>query len=143
MESGMNRRDTARAMSEANVETVRRMREAFDRGDVDGALAFFDPDVVANHSARFGGSIGHGREGLSRVITEWVGTFSEFRAEIEEMRDLGDGLVLEVTLHRGRGKGSGVEVTDRFAVLYEMRDAMITRMTLFLTTEAALEAAGL
>ena len=125
------------------MEIVRRMHEAFDRGDADGALAFFDPEVVADHSARFGGEIGHGREGLRRVITEWVGTFSEFHAEIAEIRDLGGGLVLLESAHRGRGKGSGVEVTDQFAVLFELRDATITRMTLFLTTDEALEAAGL
>jgi ketosteroid isomerase-like protein len=130
-------------MSQENVEIVRRMHEAFDRGDADGALAFFDPEVVADHSARFGGAIGHGREELRRIISEWVGAFSEFRAEIVEIRDLGGGLVLLLTAHRGRGRGSGVEVTDRFAVLYEMRDATITRMTLFLTTDEALQAAGL
>ena len=129
-------------MSEENVEIVRRMHAAFDRGDADGALAFFDPEVVADHSARFGGEIGHGREELRRIITDWVGAFSEFRAEIVEIRDLGGGLVLLLTAHHGRGKGSGVEVTDRFAVLYEIRDAAITRMTLFLTTDEALAAAA-
>ena len=72
-----------------------------------------------------------------------MGAFSEFRAEIVEIRDLGGGLVLLLTDHRGRGKGSGVKVTDRFAVLYEMRDAAITRMTLFLTLDEALAAAEL
>ena len=119
------------------------MHEAFDRGDADGALAFFDPGIVADHSARFGGEVGHGREELRRIITEWVGAFSEFRAEIVEIRDLGGGLVLLLTAHRGHGKGSGVKVTDRFAVLYEVRDAAITRMTLFLTLDEALAAAEL
>jgi hypothetical protein len=66
---------------------------------------------VADHSARLGGEVGHGREELRRIITEWVGAFSEFRAEIVVIRDLCGGLVLLLTPHRGRGKGSGVKVT--------------------------------
>jgi SnoaL-like protein len=121
---------------------VRRMQEAFNRGDFDGALAFFDPEVAADHSARVGGAIGHGREELRRIVTEWAGAFTELHVDIEEIRDLGAGLVLQVTLHRGRGKGSGAEVAYRFALLYELHDAAITHMTLFLSTEDALEAAG-
>ena len=96
-------------MSEENVELVRRMYEAYHGGDAEGALAHFDPEVVADHSGRLGGEIGHGREGLRRIITEWVGTFEEFREEVVEIRDLGR-FVYVVATQRGRGKGSGVDV---------------------------------
>ena len=39
------RRDTGRAMSQENVELVRRMWDAWLAGDVQTALSFFDPDV--------------------------------------------------------------------------------------------------
>ena len=39
------RRDTARAMSQENVERLRHAYEAFSRGDFDEALTFAHPDI--------------------------------------------------------------------------------------------------
>jgi ketosteroid isomerase-like protein len=129
-------------MSEENVEVVRRMYEAFHGGDADRALSYFAPAVVADFSRRLGGGIGHGREGLRRIITEWVGTFEGFHDEIEEIRDVG-GLVYVIATQRGRGKGSGVDVETTYALLYEIDGDKITRLTGYRTTTEALEAAGL
>ncbi len=129
-------------MSEENVETVRRMYEAFHSADAESALAYFDPAVVADHSRRLGGGIGHSREDLRSIITEWVGTFEEFREEIEEIRDLGRYVYVIVT-QRGRGKGSGVEVENRYALLYEVQGGRITWMATYPNSAEALEAAGL
>jgi ketosteroid isomerase-like protein len=128
-------------MSEHNVEVVRRMYEARDSGDAAGALAQFHPDVVVDATARGDTAIGHGREELTAIIAEWIGAFDEWREEIEEMRDLGDKVYVVAT-QRGRGKESGVEVETRYALLYEVQDDKITRMTLFHGPSEALQAAG-
>ena len=124
------------------MEIVRRMYEAFHGGNAEGALAYFDEECVADHSRRLGGGVGHGREGLQRIIPEWVGTFEEFREEIEEIRDLGR-FVYVVATQRGRGKGSGAEVENHYALLYELQGGQITWMAPFPDPDAALEAAGL
>jgi ketosteroid isomerase-like protein len=129
-------------MSEENVEIVRQMLEAFHSGDTKDALSFFDPAVVVDVSRRVDGGIGHGREELNAIITRWVGTFDEWREEIEEIRDLGSQVYV-ASMQRGRGKGSGVEVENRYAVLYEIDGGKITRFTAYYTTTEALEAAGL
>jgi ketosteroid isomerase-like protein len=129
-------------MSQENVEVVRRMYEAFHGGDAEGALAFFDPEVVVDASRGVDGGIGHGREELSATISGWVSTFDEWREEIEEMRDLGSQVCVVSTQH-GRGKGSGIETKTRYAVLYEVRGNRITRMTLYSDPAEALEAVGL
>jgi ketosteroid isomerase-like protein len=129
-------------MSKQNVEIVRRMYEAFHRGDAAGALEHFDPDVVVDMSRRIDGGIGRGRDELNALVTQWVGTFVKWGEEIEEIRDLG-GQVLVRATQRGRGKGSGVEVTARYALLYEIQGDKITRMTLYPEPAEALEAAGL
>jgi ketosteroid isomerase-like protein len=129
-------------MSQEDVEIVRRMYEAFHGGDADGALAYFDPEVVADHSRRLGGGIGHGPEELRRIITEWVGTWEGFREEIEEIRDLGS-LVFVIATQHGRGKGSGVQVENHYALLYEVRGEKITWMATYPEPAEALEAAGL
>ena len=128
-------------MSEQNVEVVRRMYEARDSGDAAGALAQFHPEVVIDATARGDTAIGHGREELAAIIAEWTEAFDEWREEIEEMRDLGEKVYVAAT-QRGRGKESGVEVETRYALLYEVQDDKITRMTLFHGPSEALEAAG-
>jgi ketosteroid isomerase-like protein len=131
-------------MSEENVEIVRRMYDAFHSGDADGALAHFDPDVVVDASRARPDirGIGRGREQLRRIVISWVGTWDEWREEIEEMRDLGSQ-VLVLTVQHGRGKGSGVEVEAPYAVLYDLHRGKITRMALYQEKADALEAAGL
>jgi ketosteroid isomerase-like protein len=130
-------------MSQENVEIVRRMYGAFHNGDVEGALAHFDPDVVVDASkGRPDLGIGHGRDQVRRFVISWVGTWDEWREEIEEMRDLGNR-VLVLTVQHGRGKGSGVEVEAPYALLYDLHGGKITRMALYQEPADALEAAGL
>jgi ketosteroid isomerase-like protein len=129
-------------MSEENVEIVRRMYEAFHGGDGDRALSYFDPEVMLDASRRVDGGIGTGHENLSANIARWIGTFDEWRQEIEEIRDV-DDLVYVVLTQHGRGKGSGIEVETRYAVLYEIKGGKISRMTAYNDPAEALEAAGL
>ena len=127
-------------MSQA-VELVRRMYLARNGGDAEGALSCFHPDVVVDPRPRMDSGIVHGREELVRVIGEWVGEFDDWREEIDEIRDL-RSQVFVVATQRGRGKGSGIEIETRYALLYEARDGQITRMTLFRAPAEALAAAG-
>jgi ketosteroid isomerase-like protein len=129
-------------MSQENVEIIRRMYEAFYRGDFDGALAYFDPEVEVDASMRVDEGIGHGRDAVYAMVARWVGAWDEWREEIEEIRDLGSQ-VLVISKQRGRAKGSGIEVATHYAVLYEIRGDKITRMTLYSEVAEALEAAGL
>ena len=43
MESATPARDTAEAMSEENFELFLRFKNAFNRGDLEGAIALIDP----------------------------------------------------------------------------------------------------
>jgi ketosteroid isomerase-like protein len=129
-------------MSEENVEIVRRMYEAFHRGDFAGALAYFDPAVEVDASVRVDEGIGHGRDAVATMVARWVGAWDDWGEEMEEIRDLGRYVVV-VSTQRGRAKGSGIEVETRYAVLYEIRGDAITRMVLHTGPAEALAAAGL
>jgi ketosteroid isomerase-like protein len=128
------------AMSQ-NVKVVRRMYEARDRGDAEGVLACFHPEVVLDARVRMDSGIVHGREQAGRVIGEWVGTFDDWREEIHEIRDLGSQVYVVAT-QRGRAKGSGIEVESRYALLYEVEGGQVTRMAMFDGEAEALAAAA-
>jgi ketosteroid isomerase-like protein len=129
-------------MSQENVEIVRRMYDAFDSGDGDAALAYFDSGVVVDASHRVDGRVGHGHKELVAILGEWMGTWDEWREEVEAIRDAGDR-VLVISTQRGRGKGSGAEWQNRFGMLYEIEGGKISRWTIYDDPQVALEAAGL
>jgi ketosteroid isomerase-like protein len=132
-------------MSQENVEVVRRMYTAFHRGDFDGALSSFDPNVLVDASTARPDhvAIGKGHERLIQIVTSWVTAWEDWREEIEEIRDLDDDRVLVLSVQRGRGKGSGVEVEARWAVVYELEGDLITSIHVYPDSEEGLKAAGL
>ena len=134
--------DNAWAMSRENVAIVRRMYEAFYGGDAAGAWACFDPEVVIDLSRRLEGGIRHGRDDLNKMINQWVGTFDDWREEIEEIRARGTQVYVLAVQH-GRVKGSGIEVEERYALIYEVKGDKIARMTMYGEPAEALEDVGL
>lgn len=135
-------RDTARTMSQENVAVVRQMYDAFHGGDAEGAIDHFAPDVRVDARDHPDAQAGRGREALVRIIGSWVAAFDEWSEEIEEMRDLGDH-VLVAAKQRGRGKGTGIEAELRYALLYRVEDGKISSMTFYNDVTDALEAVGL
>jgi ketosteroid isomerase-like protein len=127
-------------MSE-NVEVVRRMYDARDRGDPEGMLGCFHPDAVLDARPRMDTGVVRGREAASRVIAEWIGAFDDWREEILQIRDLGREVCVVAT-QRGRAKESGIEIDTRYALLYRVEDGRITRLTLFSAEDEALAAAA-
>jgi ketosteroid isomerase-like protein len=130
-------------VSGENVEIIRRMYEAFHRGDAEGALDHFDPEVLVDASnARFDVPVGNGPEYVGALVSSWISAFDEWSEEIEEIRDFGSR-VLVLSVQRGRGKGSGVAVEARYAILYDVDGGTITSLRMYRNPEAALEVAGL
>jgi ketosteroid isomerase-like protein len=129
-------------MSQENVAVVRRMYDAFHSGDAEGAVEHFAPDVTVDATARPDGEVGKGREALWRIVASWVAAFDEWSEEIEAIRDLGDHVLVAAT-QRGRGKGSGIEIETRYALIYRVEDGKISGMTFYSDVADALEAVGL
>ena len=133
--------DTARAMSQENVEIVRRGYEHLSRtGELLWEL--IDPEIEV-HDPPIGpdSRVWHGHQGLRAAFANVEQSFDDYGFEVEEFRDAGDDVVVFVRLH-GRGKGSGIEVEAPVAHLWTLRDGKGVRIHV-LGREEALEAAGL
>jgi ketosteroid isomerase-like protein len=129
-------------MSQENVEVVRRMLESFHSGDLEGALAHFQPEVTIDATARPDGEVGHGHEALARIIGDWIGAFDDWHEDIETIRDFGDQVYVLAT-QRGRAKETGLEVEARYALVYRVEGGKITSLVLYADPAEALEAVGL
>jgi ketosteroid isomerase-like protein len=88
-----------------------------------------------------GGSV-RGREGIEALFADIRDTWEEHRMVIEEIRDLGEG-VLGLGRLEGRGRGSGVSVDVPLALISDFRDGKIWRSRTYLDHAEALRAARL
>ena len=100
-------------MSQEDIEVVRRMNAAFNRGDLDEAYGFYEPTAVW-HSRADEPDTGdyHGLDAIREMAMMWVGMFDEFRFDLEDYVDGGDCVVTSGWLC-GRGRESGAEVRRR------------------------------
>ena len=129
-------------MSQENVEVVRRVSEAYNRRDVEVMLGELHPDIEwypwLQVQLGGGATVYRGRDG----VRDGEDAFSEVRAELSEVRDLGDRAVAIGHL-RGRGKESGALTESELAWIVEFQGGKVIRVREYLDPKEALEAAGL
>jgi ketosteroid isomerase-like protein len=130
-------------MSEENIEII---RKAFELVPDE---SFFD---VLDHEIEFdmsdspvpeGARVYHGHDGVREFFRHWLGTWKDYRFEVEELIDAGDDRVLAVVHEWGRGKGSGAAVEGRHSELFTLSNGKIVHWKSYPDHAEALKAAGL
>ena len=143
--------DTAWAMSEENVEVVRRVFEnsqtAYKHGHFKESLSveagLLDPDFELVPAAELTTEHYRGYDGWERFMQTWTESFEQWSFELEQLVDAGHDRVVAIARQRGIGKESGVPVDLEFGMLYELNAGRVNRVRVFLDPASALEAAGL
>src|SRR5215204_719878 len=126
-------------MSQENVELVYQGFDAWNRRDLDAALAGSHADVEITPVRGAASSTYRGHQGMRRWRNDIFGTFPNFTTEVVEARDLGD-FVLGIV--RIRGQGTGSEVSSEQTVWYasEWRDGKLLWYCSYESDSDALEA---
>jgi ketosteroid isomerase-like protein len=145
MESGTFRmaRDTAWAMSEENVEVVRKGIEALNRRDVSATRAVWRSDAEIDWSRSKGPLKGvyRGRREVASFQNEFWSTFEKLELEPHGFTQAGRDVVVPNTAHlRGR---EGMQVIARSTFVFTVENGQITRLRMFQERAEALEALGL
>jgi ketosteroid isomerase-like protein len=135
------RRDTARAMSQENLEIVRRSFEAFQRGGPDAMLDLFSDDVIT-YRADPDGATFDGKAGFRDAAADWTEDFSEWQVLPQEFTDLGERVLVRV-LQIAQGRSSGVRVEEDYWFLFELTGSKVSKLSFYSKHTEALEAAGL
>jgi ketosteroid isomerase-like protein len=132
-------------MSSANLDLVRSIYAAWERGDYSSAewahpeIEWVLPDGPAPGS--WTGMAGMA-EGFGDFLSAWEG----FRVKAEEYRDLDGERVLVLVQQSGRGKTSGLEIGQMWskgASLFHVRGGKVTRLVIYLGRQNALADLGL
>jgi ketosteroid isomerase-like protein len=131
-------------MSAQNVEIVRALIDEWNRGEIEAVIARATEDFewhpVLVQSVE--GRVFRGHDGFREFLSDWTTTWESWNLEAEEIRDLGDQ-VLVLTRVRAKGRGSGVELDQPLAHLFEFCEGLVCRAeTFFDRDEAAAAAEG-
>jgi ketosteroid isomerase-like protein len=137
-------RDTARAMSEENLELAQQGLDAFNRRDIDAFLALCDPDVeLTSRLLEVDGGIPYrGHDGVRTWWENLLGMAPDFSGEIDELRDHGDVTITRLRV-LGHGIGSDAPMEQEQWHVNEWRKGRLVRFRAFRNEAEALEAAGL
>jgi ketosteroid isomerase-like protein len=112
-----------------NEQLVRLAFERFNARDADGLIAIMDPDgelfPYAIDERRHDGYKGH--DGLRQYIADVSALFEVFRVEIEDYRDVGDGVVLADGRIIGQTR-DGSDIDMAAAWLWTVGDGKVLRM---------------
>jgi ketosteroid isomerase-like protein len=98
-------------MSE-NLDLVRSIYAATARGDYVGAGAFLHPEIELH---AVGGPEAAGARGLVAAADLWLGfldSWEDFSVVADTYRQLDDGRFLVLFRRSGRGKGSGLDISQ-------------------------------
>ena len=126
-------------MASANLDLVRSMYAASERGDYSSA-EWAHPEiefVIAD-----GPSPGHwtGLAGLAEGTREWLSAWQDFHIDVDEFRELDHERILVLTRFSGRGKASGLELEQmraKGATIFHFRDGKVTRRVTYLDRKRA------
>jgi ketosteroid isomerase-like protein len=132
-------------MSQENVELVRSIFAARERGDFSDAgwahpeieYVIVDGPEPASYK---------GLAGLAQAMRDILSPWDRYRGRVEECRELDVERVLVLLHARGRGKASGLELdalSGQQAQVVHVRDGEVTKILVYYDRERAFAALGL
>jgi uncharacterized protein len=135
-------RDTALAMSQENVEVLRRWYEAANRRELEAAVEYLAPELEFQTAGIFPDmdAVYRGREAFVSFLYEFAEPWEELSIEPDRYLDIGVR-VLVLAHFKARGR-DGIEVERPFAHLWTMRDGRAVRLVAYADQKMALEAVG-
>jgi ketosteroid isomerase-like protein len=132
-------------MASANVDLVRSICAAHERGDYSSA-EWAHPDIEYSIVGGLFSGDWKGRAAMARAARELFSTWKDHRSVVDEIRPLDSERVLVLSHVSGRAKKSGIELDatqTRIASLWQVRDGKVTRHVVYLDRADALADLGL
>jgi ketosteroid isomerase-like protein len=130
-------------MSRENVEIVRGVIDAFNRGALEAAIQHFAPDINWHDQRELpGAQVHHGHAGVLGHLRSVTEDMSDYHGEVKTARAVGDKVMI-CALVSARGRTSGLAVERETFTVFTLDRGSITRVEIFGSGDEALEAVGL
>jgi ketosteroid isomerase-like protein len=128
----------------ANLDLVSSIYAGWERGDYSSAdWAHPEVEFVVADGPEPGSWTG--LDGMAHAVRPILNSWEDYRYVVDEYRELDGERVLVLFQRSGRGKTSGMEITElgRGAVLLHIRDGKVTRIVAYFDSDHALADLGL
>jgi len=116
------------------AELVRKQFEAGNRRDIDAVVSSFAADAVFDGRAL--GDHFEGRAAIRGFVEGWFGMYEELEFKLEEVHELGNGVVFAVVVQEARPADIAGHVRQREGWVYVWVEGLIARFTVSDTDEA-------
>ena len=123
----------------SNVDLIRPIYEEWSRGNLRPRFDVYDEHMEWGWSDEFpdiAGVYEDTRTPNPRFHT-WVSGWENWRIVAEEYLEFGDWVVV-LTSYHGRGKGSGIDLHQKGAHVFRLRDGKVVRLEVFASREKAI-----
>lgn len=132
-------------MSQQNVDVIRKLYDAFARGDVPSVLAGMDPGIVWNEAENFPYADRNPYTGpqavLEGVFMRIGADWETFQVANEVLLDAGD-TVVALGRYLAKHRASGKELNAQHAHIWWLKDGKVTRFQQYADTAQTLAVAG-
>jgi ketosteroid isomerase-like protein len=136
-------RDTARAMSQENVEVVKRIFAEWSKGNFAAGTPVYDENVLLVVHPQFAEpGVFVGMDGVRKYMRGFLDPWEVLTIEGSDFRGAGDSVLVHV-VQRGVGRVSGAGGELAYYQLWTLRGGRVIRIELILDEKDALEAIGL
>lgn len=122
------------------LELTRRTFAAANGRDYDAMMAFYGPDSVWDVAPSGLGTY-TGEQAIRNFFENWIGALESWRLEIRDLRDLGNGIVLVISVQTGFSAGGGPQIRLRHTSLFVWSGEVIVKAIHYRDLDEALEAA--
>lgn len=131
-------------MAEGNEELLRGMFDAFNAGGVEETLAYLDPELVWTAPPEWlEQRVYRGHDGIRELSSYWTENFEQYRLDLERVFELDDDRAAVLLYQRGWVKDSDTEIEQAVGYVVEVAEGKLTRVDVYFSWDATLEAAGL
>ena len=128
-----------------NGDTMKRLYDAFGKGDVPAVLGAFDPQIQWREAENFLYADGNpyvGPQAVAEgVFQRIVSDVENFTVVPERFIEGGDTVVVEGR-YRGKMNATGTPVDAQFAHVWQLRDGKVVRFQQYTDTRQWAKAAG-
>jgi uncharacterized protein len=127
-------------MASRKADLIRPIYEEWGRGNWRPAFDVYDSHFEWGWSSEFPGLAGvyEDPQDPNPRLQAWLSEWQDWRAEADEYIELGD-YVIVLTSYHGRGKLSGVEISQEGAHVFRLRDDKVVRLEIFASRQKAIE----
>lgn len=112
------------------IERTHAVYAALNSRDFEAVVGMFGPPSVWDVS-RWGLGAKAGPEAIRQFLEDWFGSLDEYRVEVQEIHDLGEGVVWAVVLQTARRAGSRGLLQMRSAPVFLWVEGKISQVTLY------------